>query len=57
MKALLFNEFENICIKTIFGLGIQIVSLFLYTVTSGEMDIQSYEYPIVPRPRKCANEE
>ena len=35
-----------------FGLGIQIVSLFLYTGTLGEMAIQSCESHIVPRARK-----
>ena len=35
-----------------FALGIQIISLFLYIGTIGEMAIQSCEYHIVPQPRK-----
>ena len=52
MKALLFHKYKNICTvyRQYFGLGIQIVSLFLYIGTLGEKAIQSGEYHIVPRP-------
>ena len=58
MKALLFDKFKNICVKTILCiLGIQIVSLFLYIWTWREMAIQSCEYHIVPLPRKWGFED
>ena len=46
MKALLFHTFKNLFIRQYFGLGIQIVSLFLYIGNLGEKAIQSSEYHI-----------
>ena len=52
LKALLFKNLKTDVERQYFELGIQIVSLFLYIGTLGEMAIQSCEYHIVPRPRK-----
>ena len=52
MRALKFHKFKTYVEKQNFGLGIQIVSQFLYIGTLGEKAIQSCESHIVPRPRK-----
>ena len=51
MKVLLFQK-KKFFARQYFELGIQIVSLFLYTGNLGEMAIQSCAYHIVPLPRK-----
>ena len=56
MKVLLFQK-KNFFARQFFELGIQIVSLFLYTGNLGEMAIQSCAYHIVPLPRKWGFKE
>ena len=46
MKAKVFHNFKTYVERQYFGLGVQIVTLFLYIGTLGEMTIQSCEYHI-----------
>ena len=46
MKALLFHKFKAYVERKYLGLGIQIISLFLYKETLGGIAIQSYEHHI-----------
>ena len=52
MKAKVFHNFKTYVERQYFGLGVQIVTLFLYIGTLGEMTIQSCEYHIAPMPCK-----